>query len=70
MRTRHADGSWFGPFEPVATDDRQSPGFIEGNAAQYSFHVPHNMPGLIALMGGPGVRVLPQLRDSQRADFR
>jgi putative alpha-1,2-mannosidase len=39
-------------FKPVAEDNKQSPGFIEGNSANYSFYVPQDMAGLIDLMGG------------------
>jgi predicted alpha-1,2-mannosidase len=52
MRPRHEDGRWLEKFEPVASDDRQSPGFIEGNSAQYTFYVPQDVAGLIGLMGG------------------
>jgi putative alpha-1,2-mannosidase len=52
MRPRHEDGSWMADFTPVAHDDRQSPGFIEGCAAHYSFHVPQDVGGLISMMGG------------------
>jgi predicted alpha-1,2-mannosidase len=52
MRPRHADGSWMEGFTPVAADDKQSPGFIEGNSAQYSYYVPQDPAALIALMGG------------------
>lgn len=52
MRPRHADGSWLADFTPVAQDDRQSPGFIEGSSSHYSFHVPQDVGGLIHLMGG------------------
>ena len=52
MRPRHADGSWLADFKVVAEDDQQSPGFIEGNSACWSYHVPHDPAALIALMGG------------------
>jgi putative alpha-1,2-mannosidase len=52
MRPRHGDGSWMKDFKPVADDEKQSPGFIEGNSANYTFHVPQDVPGLIGLMGG------------------
>jgi predicted alpha-1,2-mannosidase len=52
MRPRHADGSWMEGFKPVADDDLQSPGFIEGNSAQYTYHVPQHPAALIDLMGG------------------
>lgn len=52
MRPRHADGSWQENFEVVAADDKQSPGFIEGCSAHWSFYVPQDVAGLVELMGG------------------
>ena len=48
-RARHRDGSW-----KSLTDPRQTygEGFIEGNSYNFSFHVPHDVEGLIGLMGG------------------
>jgi len=46
MRPKNADGSWYEPFSPYHT-----PGFVEGNAWQYSWFVPHNMNGLIEAIG-------------------
>lgn len=63
MRPRHADGSWMENFKPVADDDKQSPGFIEGNSAQYSYYVPQDVPGLIDLMGGRA-KFIERLNDS------
>lgn len=48
-RSRKSDGSWRTPFDPLSTHGQ---GFIEGNSWNYSFFVPHNVPGLIGLMGG------------------
>ncbi|MDR0544523.1 MAG: GH92 family glycosyl hydrolase [Odoribacteraceae bacterium] len=48
-RPRLADGSWKEDFNILAT---RGQGFIEGNSMNYSFHVPHDVDGLIALMGG------------------
>lgn len=47
-RGRHEDGSWITPF----VDDKWVPWITESNAYQYSFYVPHDVPGLIAAMGG------------------
>lgn len=49
MRGRNADGSWLEPFNAFAWDTRA---YIEGSAWQYSWAVPHDPAGLIALMGG------------------
>lgn len=73
MRPRHADGSWMEAFTPVAGDDKQSPGFIEGNSAHYTWHVPQDPAGLIGLMGGPGP-FIERLNDvftkAEKSDFR
>jgi predicted alpha-1,2-mannosidase len=46
VRPRKASGEWLEPFDPYNT-----PGFVEGNAWQYTWFVPHDMPGLIETMG-------------------
>ena len=51
MRGKHADGSWREPFSPKFSEHRQDD-YTEGNAWQYSWSVMHDVPGLIALMGG------------------
>ncbi len=51
MRGRLADGSWKEPFSPRFTSHRQDD-YTEGNAWQYSWFVPHDVRGLIELMGG------------------
>jgi predicted alpha-1,2-mannosidase len=38
----------------VDVDVGKNEGFVEGNATQYTFFVPHDMPGLIAALGGDG----------------
>lgn len=48
-RARYADGSWKDPSDPRQT---YGEGFIEGNSYNFSFHVPHDVAGLIRLMGG------------------
>ena len=52
-RPRHENGDWDKPFYPVSIGGKfNSPGFIEGNSATYSFYVPQNVKGLISEMGG------------------
>lgn len=47
------DGSFYTPFNPMeGADFAPSPGFHEGNAWNYTFFVPHDIPGLTRLMGG------------------
>jgi predicted alpha-1,2-mannosidase len=45
-RPRKANGDWVSPFDPYHT-----PGFVEGNAWQYTWFVPQDVPGLVAAMG-------------------
>jgi predicted alpha-1,2-mannosidase len=47
IHPRNRDGSWIKDFDPLALK-----GFCESNAAIYSYFAPHDMPGLIRLMGG------------------
>ena len=47
-RGRHADGSWVEPFDPAG----KYTWITEGLPWQYTFFVPQNVPGLIALEGG------------------
>jgi len=51
MRGRLLDGSWREPFSPNASDHHHSD-YIEGNAWQWLWFVPHDVPGLAKLMGG------------------
>ncbi|MCF7885266.1 MAG: GH92 family glycosyl hydrolase [Candidatus Marinimicrobia bacterium] len=46
MRPRNKDGSWKKPFAPQEWE-----GFTEGNSWSYSWFVPHDVPGLMELMG-------------------
>lgn len=50
MRRKNRDGTWagFSPFGDVAW---LGSGFVEGNAWQYTYFVPHDLSGLIGLMG-------------------
>ena len=48
-RGRYADGRWYAPFRP---DVRESY-ITEGTPRQYTFYVPHDVPGLARIMGGP-----------------
>jgi predicted alpha-1,2-mannosidase len=50
MRPRARDGSWRQDFDTMATHGQ---GFIEGNAWTYSLYVPHDVPRLVELKGGP-----------------
>jgi len=53
VRPRLESGKWMEPFAPISIEGKfNSPGFVEGNSAIYSFYVPHNIEGLIYEMGG------------------
>lgn len=47
-RGRHADGTWVSPFSP----DGKYTWITEGLPWQYTFFVPQDIPGLVALEGG------------------
>lgn len=47
------DGKFYSPFNPaLGANFEPNPGFHEGSAWNYTFAVPHDIPGLIRLMGG------------------
>jgi predicted alpha-1,2-mannosidase len=58
IRPRMKDGSWKEPFDPLATEGSGDwtgsggPGYVEGNAWNYTWFVPHDINGLIELFGG------------------
>ncbi len=54
MRPRNSDGTWKTPFNPSQVAHAESTGgdYTEGNAWQYTWHVQHDVPGLISLFGG------------------
>jgi len=65
FRPKHRDGTWAEDFSPWQTKS-----FLEGTAWQYSFYVPHDMKGLIELMGKDElVRRLNQGFEDSRPTF-
>lgn len=51
MRGKKTDGKWVEPFTP--TDSNHNTGeYTEGNAWQWTWFVPHDVPGLIESFGG------------------
>jgi predicted alpha-1,2-mannosidase len=52
IHSRNSDGSYPWPLNPAT----ESP-YTEGNAAQYTWMVPHNLGALVTLTGGPGTAV-------------
>ena len=49
---RYADGHFKPDMDPLQT---YGEGFIEGNSWNFSFHVPHDVKGLMSVMGGEAV---------------
>ncbi len=54
MRGKDSKGNWRSPFNPFLLSHASTSGgdYTEGNAWQYTWHVQHDIPGLIDLMGG------------------
>jgi predicted alpha-1,2-mannosidase len=52
MRPKNSDGSWKDPFDPRSSASRNDD-YAAGNAWIYTWFVPHDIRGLIGLMGGP-----------------
>ncbi|GAA3647027.1 GH92 family glycosyl hydrolase [Flavivirga jejuensis] len=72
LRPRNSDGSFYKPFDPLAgANFTKSVGFIEGNAWQYAFMAPHDINGLIKLMGGDKsfVKQLQKVFDDNQFDM-
>lgn len=65
MRPRCKDGSWLSPFEPAGA--KAGKGFCEANSAIDSHYVPHDIPGLVKLFGGPEKYVAALDRQFQKA---
>ncbi len=51
MWVKNRDGKWMQPIDILQYEH----GWVEGNAAQYTWFVPHDVKGLINLMGGTNV---------------
>lgn len=51
MRPKESDGSWKDPFDPRSSSSRNGD-YLEGTAWLYTWFVPHDIRGLITLMGG------------------
>ena len=53
LRPKLPDGTFYAPFNPEqGSNFEPCPGFHEGSAWNYTFYVPHDIPGLTRLMGG------------------
>jgi predicted alpha-1,2-mannosidase len=51
MRGKNKDGSWRVPFDPRFSRHRKDD-YTEGNAYQWTWFVPHDVEGLVELIGG------------------
>lgn len=62
MRGKLSNGQWTSPFDP-AFSKHEGSDYTEGNAWQYLWLAPHDVPGLIELLGGkePFANKLDQL---------
>lgn len=62
MRAKSTEGKWLEPFEPLKPE-HQKESYVEGNAWQWTFFVPHDPEGLMELYGGaePFTNKLDQL---------
>ena len=49
-RPKDAKGTWRTPYDPYQYRN----GFVESNAAQHTWYVPHDLPGLAEVLGGNG----------------
>ena len=48
MRPKYEDGTWRKEFDPISSPRNE---FVEGNSWQYTFFVPHDVMGLLDLIG-------------------
>ena len=72
LRPKRRNNDWFAPFDPEAgANFTENVGFIEGNAYQYVFMVPHDIPRMIELQGGAKdfVAQLDYIFDNQHYDM-
>jgi predicted alpha-1,2-mannosidase len=51
MRGKNSDGKWVEPFDPRNSQHNKAD-YTEGNAFQWSWFVPHDVAGLVDLVGG------------------
>ncbi|MBN2134298.1 MAG: GH92 family glycosyl hydrolase [Acidobacteria bacterium] len=49
IRAKDSKGNWLEPFDPLKTAGQ---GYIEGNALNYSLHIPQDIKGYTDLLGG------------------
>jgi predicted alpha-1,2-mannosidase len=71
LRPKKRNGDWHSPFNPDSGRNFEpTAGYIEGTAWNYRFYVPHDVPGLITLLGEDEfVRQLDLTFDSGKFDM-
>lgn len=52
FQAKNDDGKWLEPFDPLRYGANGGAPYTEGNAWQYNWYVPQNVPDLISLIGG------------------
>lgn len=68
IRPKDLNGKWKEPFDPYQYES----GFVEANAAQDTWFVPHDLPGLALLMGGKdkmAAKLDASFKTSSKFDF-
>jgi predicted alpha-1,2-mannosidase len=51
VRRKYENGDWYKDFDPFGQVTFLGPGYVEGNAWQFTYFVPHDLRGLINLLG-------------------
>ena len=51
MRRKYKDGTWYEDFSPFGQVTFLGQGYVEGNAWQFTYFVPHDLAGLVELLG-------------------
>jgi predicted alpha-1,2-mannosidase len=68
IRPRDLKGKWKEPFDPYQYES----GFVEGNGAQTTWFVPHDLPGLAKAMGGndkAAAKLQSSFKTAEKFDF-
>ncbi len=57
MRAKDSKGNWRTPFDKLVLSHASTSGgdYTEGNAWQYTWHVQHDIPALVSMMGGKDI---------------
>ncbi|NQZ80425.1 MAG: glycoside hydrolase family 92 protein [Colwellia sp.] len=70
LRPKHNNGDWFSPYDPqLGRNFEPAPGYIEGNAWNYRFYVPHDIRGLITILGGENTFIQELVKTFETDNF-